>query len=102
MKNGTLENGRHGTETFIDFENEEYACYYDIKRDRCYYDVNGELLLIIDPQKINKIKKEYLKNRNKKLLGIGLISVAAGMMVFALARLFINIKQENEGLIQEF
>lgn len=98
----TKQNGEHKHETFVDFDDEAYACFYDISRDKCYYDVNGELLLIIDPQKIKKIKSEYLKQRNLKYAGLAIAALFAGIAIFAITKYIKNSNDQYNGLVQEF
>ena len=102
--NSTKENGngKHKAETFIPYDSNEFASYYDIARDRCYYDVNGELLLIIDPQQIKKIKSDYLRQKNLKLIGIGLATIFGGIALIAISSYIKNKQDDFNGLIQEF
>ena len=51
--------------TFPD-DAQSYACYYNPSSDKTYYAVNGEFLMIVNPQKVREVKDWYEDQKRKR------------------------------------
>jgi hypothetical protein len=86
MRTDTLDKELYDTESYINFGDDKYACYFDEFRNRCYYEVNGEFLLIIDPGKINEVKTAFKKKKIRLYVSLGAAAIVTGLALFAISK----------------